>query len=221
MTLSMADSVTPANLPAGYNAYLGYVDGDWPTASTLRRMFPSAHILTLTVKGGTAVADGCDRETGDLSAASAVAWARARIKAGAWRPVIYASISNMTTILGLMAVASLGRSQVRLLSSHYGEGRHICGPATCRFPGIGLDMDGTQWSDSAPGAGGTKIDASLLVDNFFGNAPTTSNGGHVTITTPPPGNWEGDVVVIGKGTDGNLWETKTSDGKTWTTPVKQ
>jgi len=42
------------------------------------------------------------------------------------------------------------------------------------------------------------------------------------ITKPPPGNWEGPVVVLGKGIDGNLYETKTSDGgKTWTSPVKQ
>ena len=32
MTLTMADSITPGNLPGGYDAYLGYVDGDWPTA---------------------------------------------------------------------------------------------------------------------------------------------------------------------------------------------
>ncbi len=41
------------------------------------------------------------------------------------------------------------------------------------------------------------------------------------ITRTPPGNWEGTVIVLGKGTDGNVWLTKTGDGKTWTTPVKQ
>jgi hypothetical protein len=40
------------------------------------------------------------------------------------------------------------------------------------------------------------------------------------ITKPAPGDWEGPVILIGKGTDGNLYETKTSDGKTWTTPTK-
>lgn len=219
MTLTMADSVTPTNLPGGYDAYLGYVDGNWPTAATLKRQFPSARILALTVLGGNAIADGCDREPGDLSAATAVAWAQARIKAGAWRPVIYASASNMAAVLGQMAAENLGRSAVRLLSAHYGTGQHICAPATCGQ--VSTPMDGTQWTDSAPGVGGTKIDASLLADNFFGTTTTSSNGGHVTIETPPPGNWEGEVVVLGKGTDGNLWETKTSDGKTWTTPVKQ
>ncbi len=46
-------------------------------------------------------------------------------------------------------------------------------------------------------------------------------GSGMEITTPPPGNWEGTVIVLGKGTDGNVWLTKTDDGKTWTAPVKQ
>ena len=41
------------------------------------------------------------------------------------------------------------------------------------------------------------------------------------ITKPPPGNWEGPVIVLGKGTDGNLYETKTTDGEHWTTPARQ
>jgi hypothetical protein len=41
------------------------------------------------------------------------------------------------------------------------------------------------------------------------------------ISKTPPGNWEGTVVVLGKGTDGNIWQTKTTDGKTWDVPVKQ
>jgi hypothetical protein len=218
MTLTMADSISPTNLPAGYDAYLGYVDGDWPTAKALRVKFPAAHILTVTVLGGNAVADGCDVETGDLSPASGAAWALGRLADDAERPVIYASTGVMADVLGELAARKIGRSEVRLLSAHYTGERHICGPATCKL--VDVAMDGTQWSDSAPGVGGTKIDASLLAGNFFG-ATTSSNGGHVKIETPPPGDWEGDVVVIGKGTDGNLWETRTSDGKTWSTPVKQ
>ena len=41
------------------------------------------------------------------------------------------------------------------------------------------------------------------------------------IKSAPPGDWEGDVVLIGKGADGNLWQTvyDTSTGK-WRAPVK-
>jgi hypothetical protein len=41
------------------------------------------------------------------------------------------------------------------------------------------------------------------------------------ITKTPPGDWEGTVIVIGKGTDGNIWTTTTDNGETWTVPVKQ
>jgi Phage Tail Collar Domain/Collagen triple helix repeat (20 copies) len=35
------------------------------------------------------------------------------------------------------------------------------------------------------------------------------------VGSAPPGDWEGDIVLVGKGTDGNLWQTvyDTSTGK--------
>ncbi len=180
--------------------------------------FPRARIVTLTVLGGDAVADGCDRETGDLSAVWAVDYTQRRLAAGQWRPVIYASTSNMGAVLAVLAAAKISRSSVRLLSAHYGAGEHICGPETCRL--VWIPMDGTQWTDSAPGTGGSQIDASVLADNFFGT-PAPAQEDHVIISKPPPGDWEGTVIVTGKGTDGNIWQTKTDNGETWTVPVKQ
>jgi hypothetical protein len=187
MTLTMADSITPTNLPAGYDAYLGYVDGHWPTAAALKRRFPGSRILTLTVLGGNAVADGCDREPGDLSPATAAAWAHGRLAAGAVLPVVYASASAMGGVLEALIARGIARAEVRLLSAHYGGGRHICGPATCRLTSVA--MDGTQWTDSAPGVGGTRIDASLLSADFFGaHAPTppTSSSWQETIMNALP-----------------------------------
>ena len=42
MTIAMPDSIYPQNLPPGYPAYLGYVDGRWPTAPVLHSKFPDA-----------------------------------------------------------------------------------------------------------------------------------------------------------------------------------
>ncbi len=41
------------------------------------------------------------------------------------------------------------------------------------------------------------------------------------VKSVPPGDWEDNIVLVGKGTDGNLWQTvyDTSTGK-WSTPVK-
>jgi peptidoglycan hydrolase-like protein with peptidoglycan-binding domain len=171
MTLNMPDSIYPGNMPRGYGQYLAYVDGSRSRdADVVRSMFAGARILTLTVLGGNAVADGCDCEPGDLGGASAVAWARRRIQAGAFRPVIYASASRIASeVLAEMKAQGVARWQVRLLSAHYGAGEHICGPgvARCGYP----SADGTQWTSTYPGAGGAAIDMSLLADDFFG-APT-------------------------------------------------
>ena len=219
MTLTMADSITPSNLPGGYDSYLGYVDGAWPTAPVLRSRFPGARVVSLTVLGGDHIADGCDIENGDLSPQSGAAWIQRRLAAGQLRPVVYASVSIMATVLGELARLNVARASVRLLAAHYGAGAHICGPASCNL--IYRVMDGTQWTDSAFGAGGAKIDASLLQNDFFGiTPPAHPQEASVEISKAPPGDWTGPVVLVGKGADGNLWEAKWT-GAAWTEPVKQ
>ena len=220
MTLTMADSITPANLPGGYDSYLGYVDGMWPTSTPLRLRFPGARVIALTVLGGDHIADGCDIENGDLSPASGAAWIAKRLAAGAVRPVVYASVSVMATVLGELARLNVARASVRLLTAHYGTGAHICGPASCNL--IYRVMDGTQWTDSATERlGGPKFDSSLLQNDFFGiTPPPHPSEASVEISKVPPGDWAGPVVLVGKGADGNLWETKWT-GAAWTEPVKQ
>jgi peptidoglycan hydrolase-like protein with peptidoglycan-binding domain len=186
MTLTMADSITVANLPAGYNAYLGYVDGIYRTYNELRLKFPGVPAVGLTVLGGFAVADGCDIETFDLTPVTGAEWTAGRLRAGAHRPISYASVSNMTSqggVLPELTARGISRSQVRLLSAHYGAGEHICGPSTCRL--MSVDADGTQWTDQAHGNAGSLIDASVLRDDFFSGSPAP---------VPPPSNWQEQMM---------------------------
>jgi hypothetical protein len=205
--MDMPDSITPANLPPGYPAYLGYVDGEWETASELKQRFPGARVLTLTVTGSPGeVADGCDIENGDLSPESGAAWAADRV---ASRPVLYASVSAMPGIIKALAAHGVARGQVRLLSAHYDAGKHICGPATCKYPGIDSAMDGTQWTDEFEGARGSRIDMSELAAGFFGEPVTTSTWEDdlmASIQTIQKGatgqavkNWQGLLVARGYG----------------------
>src|SRR5215472_6852487 len=97
----MPDAVNVDDLPQGYPAYLGYVDGEFITAAGLARMFPDAELVLLTVKGGNALAHGArvvpgeDTEPGDLTAAAAVQWAAGALAAvPASRPVLYASVQG-------------------------------------------------------------------------------------------------------------------------------
>jgi len=177
MTLAMPDSTNVNQLPVGYDAYLGYADGEFPTAAALERMFPGANLVILTVTGGTTsahgalVVNGTDTEPGDLNAAAAVRWASGQMTAG--RPVIYASVEGkpgygMKDVRDALAAAGIPRTSVRLLSAHYGFGPHICGPHSCDLSDI--DMDGTQWTDSFATGSGAVIDMSMLADDFFGPA---------------------------------------------------
>lgn len=167
MTLVMQDSITPANLTADADAYLGYVDGHWPTYHALVARFPGKPILSMAVSAD-ADALGCDREPGDLTASDVPPWVKRQIARGAPRPVVYASASNIPAILSALAAEGISRADIRLLSAHYGAGKHICGPDTCAIPGVPA-CDGTQWTDSAPGTDGKHIDESILNDDFFSN----------------------------------------------------
>lgn len=172
MTLAMPDSIRAGDLPPGYPAYLGYEDGRYITAPALAARFPAARRFILTVTGTHLTADGADVETGDLSPAGGALWAARKLAADpAARPGLYASVARMPDVLGALADRGIGRPRVRLLSAHWGEGEHICGPWTCKL--VGTAMDGTQWTDEFSTTVGGFVDMSVLRDDFFGNTTET------------------------------------------------
>jgi hypothetical protein len=157
MTFRMADSINPAALPAGMDAYAGYDDGNWPDYQAIAAAHPGAHLLDLTVWLANRGV-GLDVEPGDASVAQAPVFVNWRHAAGVALPVVYCPASWSQAVLNAMAGAKIPRGSWRLLSAHYGAGQHICGPGTCGYP----PADGTQWVDH-----GT-WDESLLADGFFG-----------------------------------------------------
>lgn len=164
MTIAMADSITPADLPPGFAAYGGYDNGNWPDFQAIAAAHGGAHLLDFTVSFKN-LGTGGDFEPGDMDPSGVVAWVRERLAAGVWRPVVYASIDGyMRQIVANLTAAGIARSSYRLLSAHYGVGKHICGPATCGSP---VQCDGTQWIDHG------SWDESILADDFF-DAPVPS-----------------------------------------------
>ena len=178
MPLSMPDSVTPGNIPMGYPAVLGYVDGEFATAPRLAELFPKAKVVSLTVTGGTLEADGVDCEPGNVNAKGAAEWVKRKLdSAPASRPVVYADLASpgysMTEVLAELAALGVARGRVRLLTAHYTGQPHVCEAGTCagRDPQgnlIAFRADGTQWTDQFAGIGGSKIDMSQLNDDFLG-----------------------------------------------------
>lgn len=171
MSKRMADSVNPAGLPPGMDAYLGYTDGSWPDFAVIRAQHPGVPVFGLTVYLKNE-GDGMDVEPGDATPAQSATYVKMRHGAGIARPIIYSSASNTNECRRSLDDAGLPRSSYRLMSAHYGVGPHICGnPGTnC---GYEIDVDGTQWIDHGD------WDESLLRDNFLDSAGPPP--------IPPPG----------------------------------
>jgi hypothetical protein len=190
MTLRMLDSIDVGNLPDGADAYLGYVDGTWPTWTALAARFGGkADLLSMAISA-TADADGCDMEPLDLDPGQVPLWVVRQIGRGVHRPVVYCSIASMGAVLGELGRAGVGRSEVRLLSAHYGKGAHICGPRTCAWPGA-PQCDGTQWTDTAAGVNGTLIDESAVAGDFFTIIPAAA--------AAPAIPAEDDMIILNEG----------------------
>lgn len=180
MALYMPDAVNVNDLPVGYPAYLGYVDGAFPTGKVLPAMFPEAQIVLLTVYGtafahGVRVAPGSDVEPGDLTAEHGAVWAKGALADNpAARPVIYASVEGelgygMPEVMLELASLGISRSRVRLLSADWTGNPHVCGPGTCKKTSV--PMDGTQWTNDYKTPAGAIIDMSLLDYDFFSSTP--------------------------------------------------
>ena len=183
MTLVCYDDIYAANLPAGADAYLGYVDGYWPDYKDEVAKFTSAHIIGLTVKGAQ-IGDGCDIENGDLSASSGAQWihdAQGRVV----RPIAYSSVSEMETVISEASGLGLTRDKYRVFTAHYTYSPHICGPSTCAYPGLTQPADATQWTDKKMGLNGVLIDQSMLSDGFFNGVVFPGNPVPVTPPVPP------------------------------------
>lgn len=121
-TLAMFDSVDVPAIPADAKAVAGYVNGSYVTVPELRKRFPHAHVLTITVAGHTDAHARCiDVEPSDATNQTCLDWLQAHKD---------------------------GRDYL-LLTAHYTGAAHICGPR-CGF-GLEHEADGTQWTDHALG----------------------------------------------------------------------
>lgn len=163
--ITMFDSIDVSQLPSGSGyAYAGYVNGAWPTYSSVVAKFPGHHVLSIAVNAG-ANADCLDIETGDATPADAAGWYLRQHARGVTRPCLYANASTMGLVIAALKVAGISRNSVRLWSAHY-DGQHICGPSSCRM--LSETVDGTQWTFTALGR---NLDQSTLAPDFFGAAP--------------------------------------------------
>jgi hypothetical protein len=123
-------------------------------------------------------------------------------------PLTAAQVNAAAQLLELLSRPAVGRFTLQVSDS----------PGTEGFGWHG--MGGAAWGGHYDCPGDVrKAQRAQIVQ--IAQAIRTPKGTSMVITTPPPGDWKPPVVLVSIGVDGNLYETKTSDGKTWTAPVRQ
>jgi hypothetical protein len=162
----MFDAISDTAYPADAEACAAYIDGhlgDQPNYEQVKAEHPGAHMLSVALDPADD-ADCLDVERGAAAPGDFPAWYTRQVARGVDRPAAYASVSVMASaLLPILIGTGITRARVRLWSSHYQAGAHICGPRTCGL--IILNVDGTQWLPGPP------VDQSLLLNTFFGPLP--------------------------------------------------
>lgn len=156
----MYDSVDVSRIPANAEAVAGYVNGIFTTWPEIQRRFPKAKKLSIAVTS-SANAECLDIEPGNATPKDGPAWVKRQKARGVKRPVVYANVSTMPTVLAELARAGISRNEVRVWTAHYGKGKHICGPQ-CGF-GMKTVADGTQWIEDKS----RNLDINELKPDFF------------------------------------------------------
>jgi hypothetical protein len=93
----MADSVTAADLPVGYDLYAGYVNGLYANMAQIERRFPNSKVIGISVtiqNNGTVL----DVENGDATPFQAPSWVEMRRQAGIV-PWVYCSESVWPSVI--------------------------------------------------------------------------------------------------------------------------
>lgn len=159
---TMYDSVTVGEIPADAKAVAGYVGGTWVTFPILKLQFPHARHLSIAVASNED-ADCLDIENGDARIGDAPGWFHRQKRLGARKPAFYISAAYADALVSYLKREGIKRREYRLITAHYGDGRHRCGPDTCGLV-RSTKADGTQYTDEALGR---TLDESVLSRRFF------------------------------------------------------
>lgn len=157
-----------------FDAIAAYGNGSYTNYDRARRQFPRLRILQIDVTGA-GIGTAGDFEPGDMSYAHAGRWAKGRLAAGVWRPVLYFSVSHWREIMNSLQGAGIARSDVRIWTAHYTGKEHLCSSAC--DPHVTGRADATQWAsadhpDTFPSIYAHRgLDVSKTADDFWGAAP--------------------------------------------------
>lgn len=167
----MYDSVDVDEIPPDAEAVMGYTGGQWPTYEELLHRFPNARVVAIAI---SASGDGdlLDVEQGDATPEQAPDWfkrqeGRHKEHPGEYnlrRRGVYAAVSELVEVIAHMRAAGIKDDEWVPVSAHTGQGKHLCGPKSCGYPGLELTVPCTQFDWSALGR---NLDESVVARAFW------------------------------------------------------
>lgn len=169
----MFDSADVNGIPKNANAVAGYIGGV-NNFEEMKAKFPEAFHFSIAA-GASYDAESLDIEAGLAIPSQAPAWVRRQIARGI-KPTVYASASEMNTVIQELNSAGIQRSSYKVWTAHTGEGEHLCGPHSCGVLS-NTTAEATQWNQEVP-YNGSKYDQSVLEKGFLGGTGTAQEGVH-------------------------------------------
>lgn len=196
MTRRMADSISLASLPAGFDMYGGYDDGHWPDAAAIAAKFPGKTVIRFTVSASDNEGDCLDVESGDATPAQAPGWVERRRQAGHGGPLVYCSWSLLPAVKTAFIQAGVVE-----------PGWFVAGYPSPDGDAIPAGCVGHQWIDRGP------YDESIVVDYLPGIDPAPKP----TPPAPTPKVQEDEMItpsLIAFGGSDHQFQRNTS-GAIW------
>ena len=105
--VTMYDGISPSEVPRGGAAYMGYLNGAWPSYAELVKMHPTAKHVSVSVTASANVGDVLDVENGDAMPNEAPGWVAKRRAAGAHWVAVYTNDSTWPTVKAAFAAAKV------------------------------------------------------------------------------------------------------------------
>jgi hypothetical protein len=159
MARTMHDSTDVGDIPAKASMVAGYIDGRFQTVSALRKRFPKAQVVTVTVLG-TPGADVCDTEPGNISISHAAKWAANEVTAGR-RPTLYCMASQWDDVKAAVKTQGIAGKVSYWVAQYDGKAEVPVGAVA------------KQYAD--PKLSGGHFDLSVVADHWPGVDPDASS----------------------------------------------
>lgn len=176
-------SVTTSDIPASAPVVFAYSNPPYAQVEEVKRRCPHARIVTIATHLDVK-ADMYDFENGAIPVADAVTVLRDHLASGQSRPIAYAALDDLQTIMTEFTSKVGNHERVRWLPAHFTDS-----------PELPSWADGVQWSEKALGR---NLNEYLLRSDFFGTVEPAPDkiitvSVKVNLTT-------GKVVAVDDGT---------------------